>query len=169
MHGQHADPSSSQSPLQVPVSTFEPCEAELQYCIRLGDWWKAVQRRHEREQKTNGVVIVRIGEGDAGNRSINGRIHRLIKDASPSAPPDGYFDCTVEVSVSHYRSIDFNNFLQHMSIRFFMGSRTITRYIVSMSRITPGMRVSPPFKPPGARRVYRILCSSWRCGAAQLR
>lgn len=27
------------------------------------------------------------------------RVHRLISEAGPSVPPQGYFDCTVEVSV----------------------------------------------------------------------
>lgn len=30
------------------------------------------------------------------------RVHRLISDAGPNVPPDGYFDCTVEVSEHSY-------------------------------------------------------------------
>ena len=85
----------SQNSVYSPIWT--PCALELAYCARLASWWKAVQE----ERKLVQGQQVQIGGGDAQapmSMSHHGaRQHRLIRDADPRAPPDGYFDCTVEV------------------------------------------------------------------------
>ena len=77
-------------------------QAELKYCIALGDWWRAV--RKDQERRESHVVRHQIGNGDVwgqdrGRPSI-AREHRLIKDATPNVHPNGFFDCTIEVGVS---------------------------------------------------------------------
>ena len=77
---------------------------ENQYCIRLADWWLELSKDRKLEKTNDNVVVHRISAADAGRGG--GREHELIKDASPHAPPNGYFDCTVEVrldSVNKYR------------------------------------------------------------------
>lgn len=76
-------------------STFKPSSAELAYCIKLGDWWRAVQEQKEKKQQESGETIHDLTEIYASGRVE--RMHRLIADASPTAPPNGFFDCTVEV------------------------------------------------------------------------
>ena len=61
---------------------YEPKEGELQYCLKLSDWWRQSQNIE------HSVDPVRQSR----------RVHRLISEAGPLVPPDGYFDCTVEVS-----------------------------------------------------------------------
>ncbi|CAL1705544.1 unnamed protein product [Somion occarium] len=91
----HQDDSSAGSP-----SSFQPCQEEIQYCIRLNDWWNAVQEEHGPEGSNQPIHhdLSAIGATSirADSRRQN-REHRLLKDASPDAPPQGYFDCTVEV------------------------------------------------------------------------
>jgi hypothetical protein len=65
---------------------YQPKEGEVQYCMKLSDWWQEVQKTEQSHTV------------DPVHNSL-GRVHRLISDAGPSMPPDGYFDCTVEVSV----------------------------------------------------------------------
>ncbi|KAH8099538.1 hypothetical protein BXZ70DRAFT_942245 [Cristinia sonorae] len=78
---------------------------EMQYCIRLGDWWTAIIQAYE--TRMSKAIIVQIGdEGESiAPTSISGsrapRMHRLIKDASPDASPQGYFNCTVEILHGH--------------------------------------------------------------------
>ena len=67
---------------------YEPKEGELRYCSKLSDWWRQLQNIEQ-----SGVdVVVR--------NSDSRRVHRLISEAGPSVPPNGYFDCTVEVSLT---------------------------------------------------------------------
>ena len=71
----------------VPFSPFyEPKESELRYCSKLSDWWRQLQNIEQ-----SGVDVVRNPPPP--------RFHRLISEAGPSVPPEGYFDCTVEVSL----------------------------------------------------------------------
>lgn len=110
--------------------SFTLSEAELEYRTKLIDWWKTIQERYERELRESGVTIHQLGEGDGpsyGNRAA--RVHRLIKDASPSAPPGGYFDCTIEVCDSGGRWIHADSSGDH---RFFMYIETTTGCIVYM-------------------------------------
>ncbi|KAJ3555854.1 hypothetical protein NM688_g2350 [Phlebia brevispora] len=79
--------------------TFKPSQAELSYCIKLGDWWRAVQEREEISTKQSNVTVHDLADIYPPPRVE--RIHRLIQDASPTAPPNGYFDCTVEVLKTH--------------------------------------------------------------------
>ena len=65
---------------------YEPKEGELRYCSKLSDWWQRLQNI-----KQSGVDVV--------CSPISRRLHRLISEAGPSVPPEGYFDCTVEVSI----------------------------------------------------------------------
>lgn len=69
---------------------YQPKEGEVQYCMKLSDWWQEVQKTEQSESMKHTV--------DPVHNSLR-RVHRLISDAGPSIPPDGYFDCTVEVSV----------------------------------------------------------------------
>ncbi|KAK0497057.1 hypothetical protein EDD18DRAFT_1253386 [Armillaria luteobubalina] len=69
---------------------------EIAYCSKLAAWWRAVLEKRREELGT----VHQIGGGvpekeifSAGSK----RQHRLICDAGPSVPPNGYFDCTVEV------------------------------------------------------------------------
>ena len=96
MHG-HSGGESKE--LHQPIAKIELSEVELQYCIRLADWWKSIQIKYgQRTGEESGVIVVNIDEGDYANRPRrSGRVHRLIKDASPQAPPNGFFDCTIEV------------------------------------------------------------------------
>lgn len=91
-------------PPESPAPALTP--AESQYCVRLADWW--LERTKELEQKggDTGVVVHQISVSDAPyNNLVLGRVHRLLKDASPHAPPSGYFDCTIEVSNLHSHDV----------------------------------------------------------------
>jgi hypothetical protein len=70
---------------------WKPKEVELTHCLKLANWWREIRKIR---QKDMGVV-------HQISRNINGarRQHRLIADASPNAPPNGFFDCTVEVNI----------------------------------------------------------------------
>jgi len=70
---------------------YEAKECEVRYCLKLSDWWREIQKIEQSESIKDTVDPVR----NAPSR----RVHRLISEAGPSMPPDGYFDCTVEVSV----------------------------------------------------------------------
>jgi hypothetical protein len=71
-------------------------EAELTHCLRLADWWLAVLKKVQ----SNMGHVHQVGSGvsySSGSKAR--RLHRLISEASPDLPPNGFFDCTVEVSV----------------------------------------------------------------------
>lgn len=70
---------------------YQPKEGEVLYCLKLFDWWREVQTVEESESIKDTV--------DPVCNPPSRRVHRLISEAGPSVPPDGYFDCTVEVSV----------------------------------------------------------------------
>ena len=77
-------------------------QAELKYCIALGDWWRAVKK--EKERTEGNVIRHQIGGDDSWSAHRGGgprmsivREHRLIRDAEPDMQPSGYFDRTVEV------------------------------------------------------------------------
>lgn len=76
--------------------SFTPSQTELSYCIALGDWWRAVQEQQEAYLRENNVMVHQISGGVTSSVGLK-RSHRLIRDAAPSAPPNGYFDCTIEV------------------------------------------------------------------------
>jgi len=82
---------------------FQPDSLEIRYCVELSDWWC------EAKPKVNtGDTKLRIEE--KVNRSYpqisrSRRVHRLISEAGPSVPPDGYFDCTIEVCLSRHSAI----------------------------------------------------------------
>ena len=65
---------------------YEPKEGELRYCSKLSNWWRQLQNIEE----SGRVDVVR-------NPPLR-RLHLLISEAGPLVPPDGYFDCTIEVS-----------------------------------------------------------------------
>lgn len=70
----------------VPYSPFfQPGSTETMYCIKLSDWWRNTTAQDPSEKVVN----------ETPGRFH--RIHRLISEAGPSVPPNGYFDCTVEV------------------------------------------------------------------------
>ena len=72
---------------------WKPREVELAHCLRLSDWWHAALK------KIKGKMghVHQIG-GDVFYSKPR-REHRLISEASPDLPPNGFFDCTVEVSI----------------------------------------------------------------------
>ncbi|KAI0683714.1 hypothetical protein BC835DRAFT_1423045 [Cytidiella melzeri] len=74
--------------------------AENQYCIRLADWWLDVLKARKQDPPNESSVVQHISVADVAGQSL-GREHKLIKDASPHAPPGGYFDCTVEILHGH--------------------------------------------------------------------
>lgn len=65
---------------------FKPEESELQFSIRLGDWW--------RDASSNATSFA----PDVSRAGGRGREHKLIADATS----DEYFDSTVEVSSAHW-------------------------------------------------------------------
>jgi len=77
---------------------WKPKEAELTHCLRLADWWLAVLKK----VKNNMGHVHQVGSGVSfSSGSKVRRIHRLISEASPDLPPNGFFDCTVEVSLGY--------------------------------------------------------------------
>jgi hypothetical protein len=71
--------------------------------VKLSDWW-----REAKPKVDTGDTKLQIEE--KANRSYTHilcahRIHRLISEAGPSVPPDGYFDCTIEVCLSRHVAI----------------------------------------------------------------
>lgn len=81
---------------ELPTPPLTP--AENQYCVRLADWWLEWTKEFKQKAGDTGAVVHQISVNDASHNNLVGRVHRLLKDASPHAPPSGYFDCTVEVS-----------------------------------------------------------------------
>lgn len=85
-------------------------QAELVYCLRLTDWWLAALK----VVRSNMGQVHQVESGSS-HFAPSRRIHRLISDASPDTPPNGFFDCTVEVSaISHniiaHKKLQANNF-----------------------------------------------------------
>lgn len=87
------DSTPVSSPIGVHNLRFQPTENELRYCRHLVDWWKSIYPEAYAHAITVHKVTSRYSLGGSG------RVHRLIADASPTAEPQGYFDCTVEVSL----------------------------------------------------------------------
>lgn len=75
---------------------FSPFLKELEhekcYCKRLADWWK---EKSSLTLETDGQVHQLIGPTVRHYRE-----HRLFCDVGPEVEPNGYFDCTFEVSHS---------------------------------------------------------------------
>lgn len=76
---------------------ISPEPTEIQYCVRLRDWWRQLQNDSK-------GVVQKAGRGTTGAQDpyrvpaiSTQRQHRVIRDAGPDVPPQGYFDCTVEV------------------------------------------------------------------------
>lgn len=75
---------------------WKATEAELTHCLRLADWWSAILKKVQ----SNMGQVHQIGSDVAHLSSLKvPRKHRLISEASPDLPPNGFFDCTVEVSI----------------------------------------------------------------------
>jgi hypothetical protein len=70
---------------------YQPTREEILYCVKLSDWWREVQKEEQKH-------LVYAGPSISHQGFAVKRIHRLISEAGPNVPPDGYFDCTVEVS-----------------------------------------------------------------------
>jgi hypothetical protein len=104
---------------------WNPTETELTYCLKLADWWRAVQ---EKRQKEMGHVY-QIGSGDwTENLGRPHRQHRLISEAGPDVPPNGFFDCTAEVCMNDFVVVHISTSLP---FRFCTDTSTTTRFIVS--------------------------------------
>ena len=63
---------------------WQPGPLQTVHCVKLSDWW--------RKLATQPHTTIKSQTGSSR------RIHRLISETGPAVPPDGYFDCTVEVS-----------------------------------------------------------------------
>jgi hypothetical protein len=59
---------------------------EAEYCAQLADWWQATQAKQQ------GISIIQCAPCPS-------REHRFISEVTPDTSPQGYFDCTVEVSL----------------------------------------------------------------------
>ncbi len=70
------------APSEGGVRHFKPETVEVQYTIRLSDWWKDISAN-----------TTSFGD-DPLISTRSGRIHQLLSDVGEV----GYFDCTVEVS-----------------------------------------------------------------------
>ncbi|EPQ57875.1 hypothetical protein GLOTRDRAFT_119853 [Gloeophyllum trabeum ATCC 11539] len=71
---------------------WEPEEDELQYCIRLADWWQALQK--ERLKQLGTIHHISAPPRCSGGQ---GKQHRLICECRPDMEPAGFFNCTVEI------------------------------------------------------------------------
>ena len=72
---------------------FDVCPSEMKYCVELSEWWRKRESIHERE-----IQRIDLAQTPTPSYGAVKRLHRLIKDAGPDVQPNGYFDCTVEVS-----------------------------------------------------------------------
>jgi hypothetical protein len=73
---------------------YEPSPGDLLYCKRLSEWWRAVEKKRVEEGHVgaeHSSVITRKGTH---------RMHRLISETDHESEPGGYFDCTVQVTIS---------------------------------------------------------------------
>lgn len=74
---------------------FKPDEREIRYCLQLSDWWLDLQKK--RQEAMGEVHQIGGKEGEIFSFHRISRKHRLICEVGPDVPPQGYFDCTVEV------------------------------------------------------------------------
>ncbi|KAM6500355.1 hypothetical protein JOM56_003369 [Amanita muscaria] len=97
----HAEPGAQDVSSWTPF--FDPCPSEIDYCVGLFEWWHGMENKEGRHvQQIDPSQAVSSYEGAGGVR----RLHRLVKDAGPDVPPNGYFDCTVEVIHGHQNDND---------------------------------------------------------------
>ncbi|CAA7271520.1 unnamed protein product [Cyclocybe aegerita] len=74
---------------------LRPQADEITYCVKVSDWWGEVQKQ---KYASDDVAVMPDVAHTAHKTNLSRkRIHRLISDAGPHVPPDGYFDCTIEV------------------------------------------------------------------------
>ncbi|KJA18611.1 hypothetical protein HYPSUDRAFT_89942 [Hypholoma sublateritium FD-334 SS-4] len=71
---------------------WQPGPLQTTHCVKLSDWWRNLATQAHTTAKSN-----------PGSKR---RIHRLISETGPTVPPDGYFDCTVEVLKGYRNSND---------------------------------------------------------------
>lgn len=133
--------------------------AETQYSVRLDDWFSGVIQEYE--TKMGQAIVVQVGEESAstGRR----RVHRLIKDAHPSTPPRGFFDCTVEVFASYFL-LFILRCLHDLSYRYSTDIEVVTASIRCTLRTTPHAKVSPSLTPTGVGLPLQTWSSGWRFG-----
>lgn len=74
---------------------FQPGVGVVGYCLRLSDWWREVDKKRKEDMGQVHQIGSDINDVLAQSVPVQ-RCHRLISEASPEAPPSGYFDCTVE-------------------------------------------------------------------------
>jgi len=73
---------------------YEPELGDLLYCKQLSEWWKAVEEKRAEEHGAMAQC------GSVTTRKIAHRVHRLVSETNHESEPGGYFDCTVQVSLS---------------------------------------------------------------------
>ncbi|TFK76258.1 hypothetical protein BDN72DRAFT_830807 [Pluteus cervinus] len=72
-------------------------EEEIKECLKLSDAWRILEKKRQAERG----VVQQVGTSTPMVHSRIARQHRVICDAGPDVPPDGWFDCTVEVLYGH--------------------------------------------------------------------
>jgi hypothetical protein len=77
---------------------YHPLELEIRYCLQLSDWWQEVEK--QRQSMFGEAHNVQV----SSKASRVQREHRLISDTGPDIAPQGFFDCTVEVSFCSIRT-----------------------------------------------------------------
>jgi hypothetical protein len=137
---------------------YQPTKEEILYCVKLSDWWRGVQKEEEKHLVYAGPSVF---QRDFAIR----RIHRLISEAGPSVPPDGYFDCTVEVSecdCCYILTLACLNRLFEASRPIVVSTGYTSRIILATSRL----RLS---KVTGVLPHLPIKCCESRCGMLRLK
>jgi hypothetical protein len=85
---------------------FQPGRREIKYCLQISDWWLDLQKK--RREALGEVHQIGGDGGEIFSFSRSPRKHRLICEAGPDVPPQGYFDCTVEVRICFHRVTESN-------------------------------------------------------------
>lgn len=119
-------------PSESGVRRFKPETVEVQYTIRLSDWWKDIS-----------AATVSFGD-EPSISAKSGRLHQLLSDVGEF----GYFDCTVEVGERRFRLRDLG-WLICVSCRSCTGTRVVTLPTLSLSPTTHIIRVLLLFKAHG--------------------
>jgi hypothetical protein len=73
---------------------YQPENDDLLYCKRLSEWWKTIEKKRTEELDVT-VQCSSVIAGRTGHR-----IHRLISETNHESEPGGYFDCTIQVTIS---------------------------------------------------------------------
>ncbi|OBZ65733.1 hypothetical protein A0H81_14324 [Grifola frondosa] len=145
------DPQSGEVPRSSVAMNFKPSPRELQYCIRLGDWYRAI-KAHQQLQTTD-VTVYQI-PGEFVHASSK-RMHRLISEVLPDTEPQGFFDCTIQVvhGVSHnddMYSLYVTDFTRNPSVSPIDSDwcpPKLSDYVLKMAMWGTAAKVGPEMEP----------------------